>query len=692
MSKNLFRCAMAAAAIMSAASEIRAQTSPTDISTEIVVGHVSTQDDPYTGWLGVRVRLGPGWKIYWKSPGDTGLPPEFDWSASFNVVSAEVQWPLPHRTSILGIDSVGYTGEVLFPVKIHIEEPDYDARADLKLVLYACSNICIREERELKADLSRPSSPDAQAQIDEWRDRIPQQKSASLTIAAVELLRATPPRIRVEASAAQPLANPELFVAGPSGTYAGKPDVQISGNRTVLTATLQSPSDDPEALSNLTVTVADGPLAVEAAVPSSALPPSKTPRETHESDSWLAVIATALLGGLILNAMPCVFPVLSLKLLGFVNYDAARRRTFRLGFIASASGVVLSFLTLASALVALKATGAMVGWGIQFQQPLFLAVMAAVTTLFAANLLGLLEISLPLGLLNALARRGIGSSIPSHFASGFVATMLATPCSAPFVGTAVSYALSHGTFETYSVFTALGIGMAAPNLLIACVPNLATFLPRPGPWMLWLKRALAIPLLATAVWLIVLVGTTAGLVSAALTAAALSVGLVALWWRATDPSPDAAIAVSSALVLAGACVMVAAIQLTRITEAGARQIQWRPFAELDELVRSGQTVFLDVTADWCVTCKVNKALVVNSQAITQRLSNDVVPVQGDWTRPDPRIALYLKSHGRYGLPFNIVFGPGAPDGIVLPELLTTDAVLTAFATSSGHAAATIESK
>jgi suppressor for copper-sensitivity B len=146
------------------------------------------------------------------------------------------------------------------------------------------------------------------------------------------------------------------------------------------------------------------------------------------------------------------------------------------------------------------------------------------------------------------------------------------------------------------------------------------------------------------------------------------------------------------LLLTGAGVMVAAIQLARITDAGAREVQWRPFTELDELVRSGQTVFLDVTADWCVTCKVNKALVVHNQVIAQRLSSDVVPVQGDWTRPDPRIALYLKSHGRYGLPFNIVFGPGAPDGIVLPELLTTDAVLTAFATSSGHTAATIESK
>lgn len=692
MSQSFVRCLFAAAVIVSGASQSIAQVPQTEISTDLVVGDVPTIDDPFTGWLGVRVRLGPGWKIYWKSPGDTGLPPQFDWSGSSNVASAEVQWPLPHRASILGIESVGYTGEVLFPVKVQIEDPDENASADLKLVLYACSTICIREERDLKADLSRPSSADAQAQIDEWRSKVPPQRSASLSITSVALLHSTPPRIRVEATTAQPLANPDLFVAGPSGTYADRPDVKTSGDRTVLTAALQIPPDDPDALSNLTVTLVDGPLAVEAAVPSDRSPPSNGPHASRETESWIAVIATALLGGLILNAMPCVFPVLSLKLISFVNYDAARRRTFRLGFIASASGVVVSFLVLASALVALQASGAIVGWGIQFQQPLFLAAMAGVITLFAANLLGLFEVSLPLGLLNALARRGIGSSIPSHFANGFVATLLATPCSAPFVGTAVSYALSRGPLETYSVFAALGVGMATPNLLIACVPSLANRLPRPGPWMLWLKRALAVPLLATAAWLVVLVGTTAGVVSASLTAAVLGAGLVALWWRATSPSPNAAIAVSSVLFLVIAGLSATVIQLTRVTEAGARQIQWRPFTELDQLVHSGQTVFLDITADWCVTCKVNKALVVNNRTISQRLSNDVVPVQADWTRPDPRIALYLKSHGRYGLPFNVVFGPGAPDGIVLPELLTTDAVLSAFATSSGHAGSTTESK
>ena len=700
---NVLSCVVVAAAIVSAASArpAQAQALQPDISTELVVGEVSTNRDPFGGWLGVHVRLGPGWKIYWKSPGDAGVPPEFDWSASSNLAVAEVQWPVPHRASILGVESVGYTGEVLFPVRVQLEDPDFDTGAELRLVLYACSTICLREERVLKADLSHPSDPGAQALIDQWREKIPAAKSASLAIVSIELVPSAPPRVRVEATSSLPLAHPDLFVAStPPALYGSRPDVETSGDRVILTSVLQGdPAHLPQPL-HILVTLADDTRSVEAGILSRGLSPSSMaaggqsggPATTGDSGAWWTILITAWVGGLILNLMPCVFPVLSLKLLGFVGHDPATPRTFRAGFVASAAGVVVSFLVLATALVALKAAGTTIGWGIQFQHPVFLAVMAAVIALFAANLLGLFEISLPPGLTNALARKGIVSSVPSHFAGGFVATLLATPCSAPFVGTAVGFALSRGSLEIYSVFGAMGIGMATPYLLAACIPNFAAALPmRPGRWMLWLRRALAVPLLATSAWLVTLIGATAGVVPAALALGALVSGLLLLWWRAAEPAPNTIATVACVLVLAGAGV-VAVAQVTGVTETETRGIPWRPFGELDGLVRSGRTVFLDVTADWCVTCKVNQALVIKDQAIARRLARDVVPVLGDWTRPDPRIAEYLKSFGRYGLPFNVVFGPGAPDGIVLPELLTTDAVLSAFARSSGRANSAIEPK
>ena len=239
---NLLSCVVVAAVIVSAASAqpAQAQALQPDISTELVVGEVSTNRDPFGGWLGVHVRLGPGWKIYWKSPGDAGVPSEFDWAASSNLAAAEVQWPVPHRASILGVESVGYTGEVLFPVKVQLKNPDFDAGAELRLVLYACSTICIREERVLKADLLHPSDPGAQALIDQWREKIPAATSASLAIASIELVPSSPPRIRVEATSSLPLAHPDLFVAStPPALYGSRPDVATSGDRVILTSVLQ---------------------------------------------------------------------------------------------------------------------------------------------------------------------------------------------------------------------------------------------------------------------------------------------------------------------------------------------------------------------------------------------------------------------------------------------------------------------
>ena len=270
MPKKFLSCVALAAAIASAPSESRSQApaKQPEIATELVVGEVSTDDDPFGGWIGVHVRLGPGWKIYWKSPGDTGLPPEFDWSASSNLAVAEVQWPVPHRATMLGVESFGYTGEVLFPVKVQVEEPDFDTSAELKLVLYACSTICLREERVLRADLARPTGPGAQALIDRWRSRVPAQASPSLAIASMALLRSTPPRLRVEATSSLPLEHPDLFVAStPPAVYASKPEVDRSGDHVVLTSVLQGDPADLARRLHIMVTLVDDTYAIEAAVP-----------------------------------------------------------------------------------------------------------------------------------------------------------------------------------------------------------------------------------------------------------------------------------------------------------------------------------------------------------------------------------------------------------------------------------------
>ncbi|MBF0130046.1 MAG: thioredoxin family protein, partial [Alphaproteobacteria bacterium] len=346
---------------------------------------------------------------------------------------------------------------------------------------------------------------------------------------------------------------------------------------------------------------------------------------------FAAMLAVALLGGLVLNLMPCVLPVLSLKVLALIGHGGGESAQVRRSFIASAAGILFSFLVLAAATVAMKAAGSAVGWGIQFQHPLFLIIMVALLTLFAANLWGVFEFSMPHWMMGVGAGHGSPHSLGGHFLTGAFATLLSTPCTAPFLGTAIGFALARGPMEIVSIFTALGLGMASPYLAVAALPSLATRLPRPGRWMLRVKAFMGVLLAGTAVWLLTVLAALTG---------------------GGEPQRDG---------------------------------NWIPFdpSVLAREVAGGRNVFVDVTADWCVTCKVNKAAVIDRDEVTRRLrEGGWIAMRADWTRPDDGIAAYLASFGRYGVPFNAVYGPGAPRGLALPELLTVDAVLAAMERAS----------
>jgi len=408
----------------------------------------------------------------------------------------------------------------------------------------------------------------------------------------------------------------------------------------------------------------------------------------------VGIVALALLGGLILNVMPCVLPVLSLKLLGVVGQAGAARRHVRLSFIASAAGVLAAFLALAASLVALRAAGVRIGWGIQFQQPLFLTAMAVLVTLFAANLWGWLSLGLPgrladsaVGGIEAADRHG---SLAGSFVGGAFATLLATPCSAPFLGTAVGFALARGPLEIVLIFAALGLGLALPYLLLAAVPGLVRLLPRPGPWMGWLRRLLGIALIATALWLLsVLRAQLADSV-------VIAIGCVLLLLLLALRGLPMAARPLRAMACAGAAAAALALPLWSGGAANRPGVEvagtWRSFdrERIGALVREGKVVFVDVTAAWCVTCQVNKAAVLARGPVAERLTRpDLVAMRADWTRPDPLIADYLASFGRYGIPFNAVYGPGAPEGVALPEILSDDAVLGAIERARGQPAAAV---
>ncbi len=678
--------AMVALLLMSAAAAQGQSFSPAavqkpDIKADLLTGH--TEAGGSDVWIGVRLNLGPGWKTYWKAPGDTGLPPEFDWSGSSNIVDAEVNWPAPSRLSILGFETVGYTHEVLFPVRLRVRDPAIETRISLKLAIYACSNICVREERVLAATI-RPGVPgDSRSAIDAWRARVPQATSDMLSVLSVERSLTGPASLRIEVASTRSLLQPDAFVESDSPLNADRPIVTFDhGNRATLTVNLPGETAESLRARPLTATVVSDDAAVLAVSPApqsggESATGSKRPRPAGDVPGGIfALIGIALAGGFILNLMPCVFPVLSLKLLGFVHGSAAGRGEVRKGFAASAAGIMASFLLLALVLAGMKVAGASVGWGIQFQQPLFLGGMAVVLSLFAANQLGLFDVAVSSGFLTRITGIAGGTSTASHFWSGFVATLLATPCSAPLVGTAVGFALSQGTAEILAIFAALGLGMASPYLAVAAFPALTKAVPRPGPWLAYVKRFFGAALLATAGWLLLVLGEVSGRLPAVSLGAALALGFIILGLSKGVIARKTAIATATIATIA---FVLAAIAPWSQTHDRA-QIPWRTFSssELRALVGAGRTVFVDVTADWCITCKINKALVVDRAEVAGRLASDVVPLRADWTRPDEEIARFVREHGRFGIPFNIVFGPAAPDGIALPEILSTASVSAAF--------------
>ena len=400
-----------------------------------------------------------------------------------------------------------------------------------------------------------------------------------------------------------------------------------------------------------------------AAAPQGASAPAAT-------TSLASMLLLAVLGGLILNAMPCVLPVLSLKIFGLVRSAGHGRAEVTRGALATSAGILASFWALALAAVAARAAGTAVGWGVQFQRPGFVAFLAVIVVLFCLNLWGLFEIPLPAALAD-LGSSGPREGVAGHFASGLFATLMATPCSAPFLGTAISFGLAQPGPVVFAIFTALGVGMALPYLLVAAKPGIARLLPRPGAWMETVRGVMGFLLAAAAVWLFYVLSSQVSPEQLA----AIQIGLLGIalftWLQHR---------VASGRLGRGAAVagLVAAVALTLVVAAGKRGeaevrtagmaearpaglIPWVPFdrAKAESISAGGQLVFVDVTADWCFTCKVNERLVLDTPEVAKAFQDHgVLPMKADWTNRDDKIAAFLAEHGRYGIPFYLLYRPG----------------------------------
>ncbi|WP_323768939.1 protein-disulfide reductase DsbD domain-containing protein, partial [Marinovum sp.] len=538
---RLLWCLLALALPMAAVAATSESYSSPALTARLITAENGVAPEAGSLSAGLQLEMAPGWKTYWRSPGEVGLPPELDWTSAGNIAEAELMFPAPTRFTAFDIENFGYGDAVTFPIRLALGTPGAPAQLTPRVRLLVCKEICIPEDFTLSLDLPQDTGIDSAAAetLAAALSQVPGEEAASgLTIEAAHLSdNALTLAVRHATGFRSPDVFPELGDA-----IFGKPELRLDGDRSRLWAELPLLYPLDTRPDTLRLTVTDGAFAGTVSTALDDTPPAPP----SAGRGLLAMALIAVLGGLILNIMPCVLPVLSIKLATAVRKADQGPGRVRAGFLLSAAGVLVFFWALAAVTWGLQVMGHAVGWGLQFQSPVFLATMIVILVLFAANLFGLFELSLPGALQTRLSIAG-GAGRLGDFATGAFAAVLATPCSAPFLGTAVAYALSSGGREIAVIFTALGLGLALPYLAVAAVPQVVTLLPKPGRWMLGLKLVMGALLALTAGWLFFVLAGVAGLQAAGLTALLMGLILAAL---ATRRLPARALTVAALAALA----------------------------------------------------------------------------------------------------------------------------------------------
>jgi len=640
--------------------------------------------------------MDPDWKIYWRSPGDAGSPPSIEFDGSTNVKATEIAWPAPIRfLEAANLETIGYLDSVVLPITVQLETIGNELLIESAIEYQACKTICIPISAKASLKLpAGPAAPNAFAKlIDDYIKKVPKRlESTGVNIEKVFVTGAPPTQVlQVGLRAQKAFSNPSLLIEGPDVFRFSREKTRLSrDSRNVLfEVPVESHTGETIVGQKILATLIDGATAAEFPVQATLTSNVKMARG---SGLLLPILGIALLGGLILNLMPCVLPVLAIKVLAVVKHGGQGKGPVRASFIASASGILFSFLLLAAGATTLKLGGVTVGWGMQFQEPLFLVFLILVLTIFSCNLFGFFEFSLPgwAGRLAAPPKNHTNNlSLRNSFWTGALATLLATPCSAPFLGTAVGFALTRGSFEIMVIFATLGLGMALPYLSLAAVPELATRLPKPGPWMRWVRIVMGVSLVGTVVWLLHVVSAQTGLISALLLGVLMIIGGLILRVSHDADRKHKGIPLTTLGLLSAVAFAIPQFASSTNSTAGSpttSDTHWQTLdiPSIETLVDAGNIVFVDVSAEWCLTCKVNKSLVLNKAVVIQKLkAPGTVAMRGDWTTPDPAISEYLASFDRFGLPFNVIYGPATPFGLVLPELLSSSLVLSALQRAEG---------
>lgn len=661
-------------------------------------------------WVGLNITHQPEWHTYWKNSGDSGLPTALAWTLPAGITAGEIAWPTPKKIPIGNLANYGYENTVLLPVPLTVAPDFSDSQLTLQLSAswLVCKRECIPQEGEFTLTLPARSSSAAHARLFEaaWAasprplaggsgDIKVEAKAISVTVVGLpaawrgKLLEFFPETGGVTEPAGT------IVQAWQDGLWTAQ--VPLSAHR----------SDSPQRMP-VVLTLADGmnssktreawrielpvkgewpvlaaptavPASLEAALKANAAAALSAAAPTSApSLTWLAAILGALIGGLILNLMPCVFPVLAIKMVGFMQVKDQASRTA--SGVAYTAGVVLSFLALGGLLLGLRAAGEQLGWGFQLQSPAVVAGLAALFTLLGLNLAGLFEFGQLLP--SRLASLQSKNTTVNSFLSGVLATAVASPCTAPFMGASLGLAVGLPAAQALAIFGAIGVGMALPYLLASMVPAVAQAMPRPGPWMVTFKTFMAFPMFATVAWLVWILGQQSGIDGAG-TLLGLLVLMALVIWTFTLTGKVRAVAISLSVVTAAFALSTAGPSVVKLmefdnagTSAASATERWQPWApgRVEQLTAEGRSVLVDFTAAWCVTCQYNKKTTLSNRDVLADVdAKNVALLRADWTRRDPAVTAALKELGRSGVPVYVIYKTGrAP--VVMSEILSVDDV------------------
>ena len=655
--------------------------------------------------VALRMTLEDHWHVYWQNPGEAGFPPTVDWDLPEGFEAGDIQFPYPHRVSFGDLINYGYEGTVLFimeltaPAELPIGE-DIELKASSSWLV--CKTECIPQGGDLSLTLAVAEAPAPDHRwvqaFAETRALHPLPESGWSIETAYEdtllLVQVKPP------ADYQGEFNALSFFPYSEELINHSADQKFTKSNAVYQLSIpvsEFAEELPDTVAGVLVSD-DGwrgsgsEKALHFAVPVSQGLAKVAPVVAGEVGSLAWALVLAFTGGMILNLMPCVLPVLSIKILGFVEQAGEERSKILKHGLIFTLGVVVSFLALAAVLLVLRAGGEQLGWGFQLQSPGFLVLISVFLFLFGLSLFGVFEIGTSL--------MGVGQSSTDSggafgtFMSGVTATVVATPCTAPFMGSALGYTLTQPAAIALLVFGVLGLGMAFPYLLLSAVPQLLRFVPRPGPWMETLKQFMGFLLMATVIWLAWVLGlqtSSDGVIYLllALLVAGIAAWVLGKWGNIARAKYVRRISLAVALLLIAGAIWVPIGYISKLAPATAQAatrngdgIQWEAFSPplVDELRDAGKPVFIDFTAAWCLSCQVNKKVAFSSNEVQQEFEKlGVQALVADWTSRDETITRALAEFGRNSVPLYVLYGGDkGQEPIILPEILTPDIVLDAL--------------